>query len=173
MLKDWAPNWAQLCPRKHWASWPALWSTHSTSFLPCWDQRRHSFGKNCANPRVAGWNFPVQGRVLQAPNPGIQQDRASFTPQQHPAIGCCSSRQGVLMDIKKQNSVQRITESLRLEKTSRITKSNSRPSSPCPLPTSLNATTPWFLNTSRDSDSTTPWAACESAWPLFRRRNVS
>ena len=50
----------------------------------------------------------------------------------------------------------RITESLRLEKTSKITKSNRQPNTttsakPCPeVPLSTR-----FLNTSRDSDSTT------------------
>ena len=47
----------------------------------------------------------------------------------------------------------RITESLRLKKASKITnpKSNHQP---IPLTTSLSATYPWFLNASRDGDST-------------------
>ena len=30
-----------------------------------------------------------------------------------------------------------------------------QPTQPCPLPTSLSATSPWFWNTSRDGDPTT------------------
>jgi len=44
--------------------------------------------------------------------------------------------------------------SLRLEKVSKIIKSN--PSPLCPLTTSLSATSPRSLNTSRDGDSTPP-----------------
>ena len=51
--------------------------------------------------------------------------------------------------------ILRITESLRLEKSSQITKSNPSP----PLLTSLSATSPLFWNTSKDGDPTSPWAA--------------
>ena len=47
------------------------------------------------------------------------------------------------------------TESLRLEKTSKISKPKPNP----PLPTSLRATSSWFWNTSRDGDPTVPLAA--------------
>ena len=50
---------------------------------------------------------------------------------------------------------RRITESLRLEKTSKILYPNHHPITSCPLPMSLSATSTWFLNTSRDGDSTT------------------
>ena len=53
-----------------------------------------------------------------------------------------------------------ITGSLRLEKTSKITKSMPNPFPPCPLPTSLSATSPQFWNTSRDGDSTTSLFQC-------------
>ena len=43
------------------------------------------------------------------------------------------------------------------------------PSPPCPLAMSLSVTSPLFLNTFRSSDSTTSWAACTGAWPLFQR----
>ena len=55
--------------------------------------------------------------------------------------------------LRLQNKdLKKITESLRLEKTSKITKSDP---SPCPLTMSLSATSPHFLSTSRDNDSTT------------------
>ena len=50
----------------------------------------------------------------------------------------------------------RIIESLRLGKTTKIT--NPSPSPPCPLPTSLSATSPRLWDTSRDGDPTTPCA---------------
>lgn len=50
-------------------------------------------------------------------------------------------------------SVAWILESLRLEKASKITKSNCHPTPTVPLPMSLSTTQ--LLNTSRDSDSTT------------------
>jgi len=51
--------------------------------------------------------------------------------------------------------VHRIIESLRLEKTSKAIQSNSNQSPPCPLTTSLSATSPQLLNTPRDGDCTT------------------
>ena len=45
--------------------------------------------------------------------------------------------------------------SVRLERTTRITKSNHSPCTPCPLTTSVSATPIHVLNTSRDGDSTT------------------
>ena len=48
-----------------------------------------------------------------------------------------------------------LIESLRLEKTSKTIYSNRQLITPCPLPTSLSATSTWLLNTSRDGDSTT------------------
>ena len=39
------------------------------------------------------------------------------------------------------------SESLRMEKTPKIPKSNPSPPPPYPLPTSLSATSPWFWNT--------------------------
>jgi len=59
--------------------------------------------------------------------------------------------------------VHRITESLRLEKTSKLSKSNPKPPPLCPLITSLSTTSPWLWNTSRDGDSTT----CLSSPVLF------
>ena len=58
---------------------------------------------------------------------------------------------------KVQN--RRTIESLRLEKTSKVIMSNHQHTPPCPLPTSLSATSPWLWNSPRDSDPTTPWAA--------------
>ena len=50
----------------------------------------------------------------------------------------------------------RILESLWLENTSKIIQFNCQPITPCPLTSSLRATSPCFLNTSRDSDFTIP-----------------
>jgi len=55
--------------------------------------------------------------------------------------------------------VHGVIESLRLEKTSKITNFNPSPIPPCPLTTSLSATSPQFWNTPRDGDSPAPWAA--------------
>jgi len=52
-----------------------------------------------------------------------------------------------------------IIESLRVEETSKITRSSHQPIPPCPLTTSLSATSPQFLNTSRHGDPTTSLAA--------------
>jgi len=46
----------------------------------------------------------------------------------------------------------------------KITKTN-----PNPPPQTLGATSPWFWNTSRDSDPTTPWAASANTSPPFLR----
>jgi len=54
-------------------------------------------------------------------------------------------------------------ESLRLEKTTKIITSNYQPNPPCPPSTSLSATSPWFFNTSTDSDFTTSLGSCASA----------
>ena len=67
----------------------------------------------------------------------------------------------------------RITESLRLEKNSKIIQSNHHPTTPCPLTTSLSATSTQFLNTSRDSDATMSLGSCATASPLFWRRHFS
>jgi len=48
-----------------------------------------------------------------------------------------------------------IVESLMLERLLRSSNPTVSESSPCPLTTSLSATSTWFLNTSRDSDSIT------------------
>ena len=53
----------------------------------------------------------------------------------------------------KESENQRIAESLRLEKISKIICPTISP--PCPLTTSLSATSPQSLNISRDGDSTT------------------
>ena len=47
------------------------------------------------------------------------------------------------------------------------------PSPPCPLTTSLSATSTQFLNTFRDSDCTTSLGSCATASLLLLRRNVS
>ena len=59
----------------------------------------------------------------------------------------------------------RIIESLRLEKTSRILKSNPGPPhlAHCPHPCVPHP----------HNSGTPPWAACASAWLLFRRSNCS
>jgi len=44
-------------------------------------------------------------------------------------------------------------ESLRLERISQIPMSNPSPPPPCPVTTSISATSPWFWNVSRDGDS--------------------
>ena len=67
----------------------------------------------------------------------------------------CSQKSNVrdLINIKRQSrAFHRI---IRLKKTTKITKSNHQLITPCPLTTSLSATSPRFLNTSRDSDSIT------------------
>jgi len=61
----------------------------------------------------------------------------------------------------------RMVESLRLEKASEIIQSNPTP--PCPLTTSLSATSPCSLNTSRDGDPTTSLGSCATASLLFWR----
>ena len=69
----------------------------------------------------------------------------------------CSALTGEQQVPKRKNlSRKEIVESLRLEKTSQITKPNPTP--PCPLPTSLSATSPRLWDTSRDGDPTTPCA---------------
>ena len=59
----------------------------------------------------------------------------------------------------------RIIESLRLEKTAKITQFSPNPPHPCQLTTSLSATSPWLLNTSRDSDPTASLGSCANASP--------
>ena len=77
---------------------------------------------------------------------------------------------GVLAGISNahhsQGAHDRIIESLRLEKTSKIIKPNRQPNTtmpakPCPRSTH-------FLNPPRDEDSTTSWAAWSNAWPKPR-----
>ena len=63
----------------------------------------------------------------------------------------------------------RIIESRRLEKTTKIIKSNCEPITPCPLTMSLSATSTRFSNTFRDGDSTTSLADCSNVWLLFLR----
>jgi len=53
----------------------------------------------------------------------------------------------------------RIRESFRLEKTSKVPRSNLIPPPACPLTTSLSATSLWFWNTSRVGDFPKCWAA--------------
>ena len=50
--------------------------------------------------------------------------------------------------------------------------SPTQPTPPCPLPTSLSATSPWFWNTSRDGDPTTPRAAVPVPDCSFREEIV-
>ena len=70
--------------------------------------------------------------------------------------------------IRVRDSV-RIIESLMLEKTSKIIQSNR-----LPIPTTtLSATSPWFLYTSRDGDSPTSLGSCAPASPFFLRRFFS
>ena len=58
-----------------------------------------------------------------------------------------------------------------LEKTTKMIQSNPNPSPPCPLTTSLSATSPWFLNTSRDGDCTTSLGSlCHCSTALFEKR---
>lgn len=65
----------------------------------------------------------------------------------------------------------RIIESLELEKTTKIPKANPNPP---PLTTSLSATPPRYLNTSKDRDSTTsPGSLCQSLTTLYKKRNYS
>ena len=52
-------------------------------------------------------------------------------------------------------SLHQTIESLRSWKISKIINFNSNPPPPCPLTTSLSATSPWLLNISRDGDFTT------------------
>lgn len=66
----------------------------------------------------------------------------------------------------------RITESLRVEKTSEIPKPNPSSSPLCPPTMSVSATSLWFWNTSGDGDSSALWAACASASLLSQRRST-
>lgn len=59
----------------------------------------------------------------------------------------------------RQEKDHRITESLRLTKTSKIIKLHPHPSPPWPLIMSPGITSPRFLYSSRNGDSTTPRAA--------------
>jgi len=66
----------------------------------------------------------------------------------------------------------RIMESQNNEgwKTFKIPKPNTNPSPPCPLTTSPNATSPWFLNTSGDWESTTSLGSlCQCLTTVWRR----
>ena len=60
-----------------------------------------------------------------------------------------------------------IMESLKLEKTTRITKPTHNASPLCSLTGSLGATSPQFLDTSRDSDPTTSLGSLEEPSPLL------
>ena len=68
-----------------------------------------------------------------------------------------------------QPPFHRIIESLRLEKTSKISKSKHQPNTnvrtkPCPAVPHLHvfSTPPGMVTQSP------PWAACSNAWPLFQ-----
>ena len=81
-----------------------------------------------------------------------------FMPQA-PNLGCLSGSFWELLPISERwsiacSQITCVTESLRLEKTSKITQSNPSPPPTCPLTTSLSATSPHFLSTSRDGDPT-------------------
>ena len=65
----------------------------------------------------------------------------------------------------------RIIESSRLKRPLRSPSPTTNPPPPCPLITSLSATSTQLLIISKDSDSTTPWAACATTSPLFQGRN--
>ena len=72
---------------------------------------------------------------------------------------------------RKYSKNHRITESLRLENTTKIISSSPNPSAPCPLTTSLSATSPWFLNTSRNSDCTTSMGSlCQCLSTFFSEK---
>ena len=68
----------------------------------------------------------------------------------------------MLKALLSSHSFQSITESLRLEKTSKTTRSNPNPPPPCPLTASLGAPSLQYLSTSRDGDSTTSLPAAGS-----------
>jgi len=55
-----------------------------------------------------------------------------------------------------QSSCPSIKDLFRLEKNSGTIRSKHNPLPPCPLPTSLSTTSPWFWNTSRDGDPNHP-----------------
>ena len=113
--------------------------------------------------------------IIYHNRPGLQQRqpallllgalaRLSTASSQPPRWGChCHQadhcHQVYQCHFVHQSQNYTITESLRLEKTSKIM--------------SVRVTSTLCLNTSRDGDSTTPWAACANAQPLFMRRNVS
>lgn len=66
----------------------------------------------------------------------------------------------------------RIIESLRLEKTTKITTHISNPPPPCPLVMSLSATSPLWIHLGTTTPPC-PWTVCANTLPLFVRRNFS
>ena len=65
----------------------------------------------------------------------------------------------------------RITESLSLEKIYKVIKSNRQPITTCPLSVSLSASSPRFLKTSRDIDSTTSLSSrCQCLTTLSEKK---
>jgi len=67
---------------------------------------------------------------------------------------------------------ERITESLKLGKeNTKIIQCKHHPSPPCPLTVSLSATFPYFLNTSRDSDSPTSLGSLFQCLTTLSKKN--
>lgn len=65
--------------------------------------------------------------------------------------------------------IHRLIGPLRLEKTTKVTTSNHQP--PCPMATSLSATSPLLLNTSRDANITTSLGSlCQCTTTLSEKK---
>ena len=77
----------------------------------------------------------------------------------------CQARSLSHLVFNNRRIKNRIIESLRLERISKIIQSSHQPNPPCPLTMSISATAPWFWSTSLGS--------CATASPLFQRGNYS
>ena len=103
-------------------------------------------------PKAGAWSRGCSGLLLSVWHPISRWKRKPHTLELAAAL--CTTPQASIHAAGSSGN-HRIIVSLRLEKMSRIITSNSKSSPPCPLTTSLSATSPWFRNTSRDGDSTT------------------
>ena len=101
--------------------------------------------------------------------PWMTRDRARGGGSE---IGLVSSHWCLLVICETPQKLRhRITELLRLEKTTGILKSNPNPFPSWHQTTSLSATSPLSRDTSGDGDSTTSLGSSAGAQTLFLRRN--
>jgi len=127
----------------------------------------HGWGKSWSRGSSA-FCCPLDGQ-LDGKNPfhGTHPSSEQMWPRiTHPPLK--------LMSDHPITPIQRIIESLMLEKTSKINKSNHQampamPTQPCPsVPHLHSPQTPPGMVTPPP-----PWAACSNAWPRFQRRYFS